>query len=518
MSLNLSIQLVCAFFVVVWLSFARFPREKRYFLDRWLFWGVSTLLVIFAAFRPLGVGVDDLNYAHGVFDMTCSTFTCGQWIQGKRDQGWYSIVGLLRSFYPHPQVILWLAGLSLAVKLWVMDRLCRHRCLALFFYISCFYIIHDISALRVSLAISVYLLSFYWLVRGRYLLGAGLLMANGFFHQQAFLAPLLLLGRWFRWTPVRLTWVLLLPLFLLSLAVYPNETLLNWLVAQPWGKGVTDVLFGIDTPFLSTKLIGGYDHVRIVPVVVPPTLLLTAWLLPDLTSRASTFAYVSTSLVTAAWLLWGYAIIPDVQLRFWHFFLLPIVFVIGNAKLTRWKLVAILSLSAIYLFKYTVIHDLLLDQRRVQWDAPVGGEIAMQTRAIDCGEGCVTQGSAATLNATASAGYIFVGWFGGCAGSEPTCTVMVDDDVWVGALFDKVVNLSLTIEGQGAVAPEYEQPCWASCNRELPPGSQMKLVATSADGWCFAGWSGGCKGGMASCSLKLEVDQAVTAKFLQCSL
>jgi len=38
---------------------------------------------------------------------------------------------MLKSFYPHPQVVLWLAGIGLAVKLWVIDRLCRYRSLAL---------------------------------------------------------------------------------------------------------------------------------------------------------------------------------------------------------------------------------------------------------------------------------------------------------------------------------------------------------------------------------------------------
>lgn len=389
MSFNLWIQICWVLLAGASYLLPRFSEEHQTRYDRGLFGVVSGFLVAFAAFRPLGVGVDDLAYATVLFDMSCPSMSCGLWIQGGDDQLWYSIVGLLRSFYPYPRVVLLLTGLGLVVKLWVIYHLCRYRCLALLFYLSCFYIIHDITALRVSLAISIYLLGFYWLVVGQFRVGTALVAINGFFHKQAFLAPLLLLGRLVPWSPYRLVWALFLPFLLLTMAVYPNDAVLKWLLDQSWGKAVTDLLFGSGR-YMSDRLAGAYDSVHIWPVVVPPTLLLAAWLLMDLLrSRPSgLFRYTATSLAIAAWLLWGYALIPELQLRFWHFFLVPIVFVIGNVRLTRWKLVAILALSAVYLLKYTVLHDLLLDQRRVHWEIPVGGRIGLQSSAIDCGEGC----------------------------------------------------------------------------------------------------------------------------------
>lgn len=447
MSLNFFFLLFFALQAITGLLFMALAEDKQALYDRLLFWISSGILVLFAAFRPLGVGIDDLGgYADAQYNRVCPTLDCGQWIQGGRDWGWYTIVGVLKSFYPHPQVVLWLAGIGLGAKLWVIDRLCRHRSIALFFYFSFFYIIHDITALRVSLAISVYLVGFYLLLRGRFLTGVGFLAFSGFFHQQAFLAPLLLLGRWFPWNPIRLVWALLLPLVLLTMAVYPNDALLKWLVGQPFGTAITDIVFGKNSPYLGWKLSGGYDQVRLWPVVAPPTLLLAVWVLPDLLRHRnkSLFRYCCSSLVIAAWLLWGYAIIPEVQLRFWHFFLVPIVFVIGNVQLTRWKLVAILMLSTVYLLKYTVMHDLLLDQRHVHLDPPVGGQIDLQTPSIACGEGCgfnVTQGTAATLQAKPDMGYRFAGWSGACVGPDPLCTVTVEDDVSVGARFVKTVDV-----------------------------------------------------------------------------
>ena len=516
MSLNLSIQLFCAVLASCSLMFLRIPEKERDQYDRCLFWGASALLVAFATFRPLGVGVDDFGgYANVQFDMTCPAFECGQWIQGERDQGWYSLVGLLKSFYPHPQVALWLSGLGLAVKLWVIDRLCRHRSLALLFYIACFYIIHDITALRVSLAISVYLLGFYWLVQGRLRWGAGWLAVNGFFHQQAFVAPLLLAGRWLPLTPQRAQLGLLLPLVLLVMGVYPGDALFHWLMGSGWGRSLVSLLLH---GYESYKLAGTYDHTRLWPVVAPPALFLAAWLIGDLFDRHRVlFQYTATSLIVAALFLWGYAVQPDVQLRFWHFFLVPIVFVIGNVQLTRWKLVAILALSAVYLLKYTVMHDLLLDQRQVHWDTPVGGQIVLQTPAIACGEGCgfnVTQGTAATVQATAEMGYRFAGWSGACQGGEPVCTVTVDDDLSLGARFVKTAAVALTVEGQGTVTPSEGAACPASCEWHPDAGAEWSLMAVPAAGWRFAGWAGACRDGEPRCALTMTADQTVTARFV----
>ena len=520
MSINLLIQIHYAFLVLGVLLLLRLPRHKKNIYDKRLFWGASILAVVFAVFRPMGVGLDDFNYTSWVWSESCPTIECGRWLQGRRDQAWYSIVGFLKSFYPNVQLVFWLSGLGLFFKLWVINRLCRHRSLALLFYLSCFYIIHDITALRVSLAISVYILGFYWIVQGRLRRGAGLLVLNGFFHRQAFLVPLLLLGRWFPWTPIRLTWALLLPLVLLTMAVYPNDEILKWITQQHWGKVITDQLFGAGTGYLFAKQEGIYDQVRIWPVVAPPTLLMAAWLLPDLwrLRDKSLFRYVGTSLAIAAWLLWGYAVIPEVQLRFWHFFLVPIVFVIGNVQLTRWKLVAILALSTSYLLKYTVMHDLLLDQRQVHWDMPVGGQIALQTPAIACGEGCgfnVTQGTAARLQARPEAGYRFAGWSGACAGADPVCTVTVENDVSVGAHFVKRVAVSAQWMGSGTLAAAGQASCEAACDWHPDVGAELAITANPAEGWRFAGWGGACAGSEAPCVLKAETDQSVTATFVQ---
>jgi hypothetical protein len=291
--------------------------------DRILFWLSSFALILFASCRPFGVGLDDMHYSMVHYQKACPSFQCGKWFQEGpgRDQFWYTAVGLLKSICPSPRVMLWLAGIGLFLKVLVLDRLCKQRCLALLFYYSCFYIIHDVTALRVSLAISGYLIAIYLLANRHFLSGLSFLTLDGFFHRQAFLAPLVLISRWPHWSIKRFQWAMLLPVVLLIIRIYPNDAVLDLILQQTWGKGFIRSLVGSDIDYLGAKLKGAYDHVHIIPVVVPPTVILSMYLLSQqkIINR-ELLLLCGASLVLAAWLLWAYAAFPDVQLRFWHFF------------------------------------------------------------------------------------------------------------------------------------------------------------------------------------------------------
>lgn len=281
--------------------------------DRGLFWGFGLGLALFVAFRPWGVGTDDMAYsAYQFTEMTCPTLSCGSWFQGTRDTAWYSLVGFLRSLDPSPRVQLYLVAVGFLVKLWLIDRHVRHRCLSLLVYLALFFIIHELTALRLSLAIAVYLVALDALIHGRPLLGAFGVLLNGFFHKQAFVAPLVLLERWLDLTPLRIILALLLPMGLLMMGLYPGDGLLHWLLAQSWGGEVARLVFGGESYLAG----GGYDQVRTWPVVVPPTVILAAWLIMDGRVLDRLHRVTSASLILAVLFLWAYAVIPEVQLRF----------------------------------------------------------------------------------------------------------------------------------------------------------------------------------------------------------
>jgi uncharacterized repeat protein (TIGR02543 family) len=181
--------------------------------------------------------------------------------------------------------------------------------------------------------------------------------------------------------------------------------------------------------------------------------------------------------------------------------------------------VAILALSALYLLKYTVMHDLLLDLKKVHWETPVGGQISLQTPGIDCGEGCgfnVTQGTAATMQVTPAPGYRFVGWSGGCAGLEPTCTVAVNDDVQVAASFVPSFILRVGASPGGAVEglPEGSSPCVEGCELVVDAGTVLSFKALAAPRYRFVGWTGDCAGADLVCALTLDANKQVTPRFV----
>jgi Tol biopolymer transport system component len=72
-----------------------------------------------------------------------------------------------------------------------------------------------------------------------------------------------------------------------------------------------------------------------------------------------------------------------------------------------------------------------------------GGKIVSRPKGIKCGKNCsedFVTGSEITLTAIAKKRFVFSGWSGACsiAGSQPVCTVNVDDAKVIGAFFTRV--------------------------------------------------------------------------------
>ena len=519
MTLDHFFQLITAILALVCIALEAPLLKTREQWDFGFFWAFGALFIAYSALRPLGAGVDDIyGYATDQFLRVCPTFSCGIWIQGDRDQAWYSLIGLLKSIAPSPRVQLLLVASGLGLKLWVISKLTQNRSLALLVYLAFFYVIHDITALRVSLAISVYLGAFYLLVQRRCLQGGLCLTVNGFFHKQAFVAPLLFLGCWIPWS-TRGALFLLVPMGLLMAGIYPGDSIFKWTISLPGGPNAVNALFGVY--YVAGKLAGGYDQVRIWPLVAPPTVVLATWLIRDLEPKSLLFRYSASSLLLAVLFLWGYAVIPEVQLRFWHFFLVPIVFIVGNARLNRWKLASIILLTGIYIAKYTTLHDLLLDQRTLSAIAQPGGAVAFFTEgtALDDQTRNFSLGIKAEVRAAPKDGFRFDHWSGDCSGAKLTCVVEMTHDRQVKAHFIHTANVTLESSGPGTVqSNQTNTPFAPICVWTLDVGTELKLDAIPAGGSHFGGWEGGCTGPESSCKLLVNNDTVIRARFFQGSV
>jgi hypothetical protein len=447
MTVNTIFQLGMALLAlaVYLLATTQHPRARS--IDRLIFWLAGLILLGFVFHRPFGIAADDAGNEHNrMLEGVCPYLECGKMIQGRRDQAWYSLMGLLSSFLPLKQSALTLAGLGLIIKLFVIDRFCSNRALALLVYAGLFYVIHDVTALRASFAIAVYLLGLVLLVGGYRWLGGSTLFFDGFVHTQAFAAPLLLAAtRWVVSVPM-VRWAMLIPVGLLMIGLYPGELSYRLLDNIAAGDKIIQILTGGYISYLTNPDTPGF---RAWPLVVPPAVGMAVWMLPSLRERnESLFQFTSWSLMIACCLLWATPLIPPMQFRLFNFFFVPVFLVFGNAILDRIKLIAIMGMVALYVIKYTLLHAIISNE----WEArltdnedglylfglslvelfPVdimvgtGGSLYDGNTGKFCFDQCtwkIDMGSVHRIKAVADEGYYFAGWLGACRDLESECAI-----------------------------------------------------------------------------------------------
>lgn len=138
----------------------------------------------------------------------------------------------------------------------------------------------------------------------------------------------------------------------------------------------------------------------------------------------------------------------------------------------------------------------------------------------DCRGSCsptVTKGAKVRLEAVPDSGAIFSGWSGPCSGTS-ACELTPNADATIAATFapqpPNSFRLSVTVQGQGRIvsSPPGIDCSAATCTGTFTDGTTVSLVATSAAGSKFAGWSGAC-GGADACSVTVRADAQVGAAF-----
>ena len=326
-------------------------------LERTLFWAFGIAMILFAAWRPIGIARDDLQYLN-IYDTVCPTLTCGKWIQGARDWGWYSLVGVLKSLVADPKVLLWLGAVGLLCKLLVIYNLVRRPLFVLLLYLSVYYELQDLTALRVSLSISVFMLGIWLVVKLNSWRYSVILLTCGFFHKQGYVAPLIIMGsilKPYRWL---LTAFCIIPALLVFFGLYPQ--LQNFFSVNSWDFQNATVNQGLDL-YLAAQQKGLYKESRNAPVVVYPLILFTLWLLlkaPSLNDKLHSI--MAGCLAMGCLFLWGFASLPDAQVRFFEFFMVPTVLLAGVRRLDAFEVVGVVAVSGIFLLKYNVLHHLLV--------------------------------------------------------------------------------------------------------------------------------------------------------------
>lgn len=341
---------------ILWMVESCHGKQNK-LLESSLFWGVGLAMLAFMVFRPIGIARDDLAYLE-IYKTICPTLTCGQWLQGARDVGWYASVGLLKSLVSDSRVMLWLGAAALLVKLAVMYSLVKRPLVVLVLYTGLYYQVQDLTAWRVSLALAFFMLAIWLVVRTRHYWNAWALFVCGVFHKQAFVAPLILVGVLLRKHRLLVTFICLIPVVMLVVGLYPPLHL----IASQIGGGGKEIAFnqGLDA-YVGAKLAGVYAGWRQAPVVVYPQILLTLWLLikarPD---NEKLDAMLTGCLVMGCLFLWGFASLPDAQVRFFEFFMVPTVLLAGVRRLSAVEFAGVVLVSGLVVAKYNMVHQLIM--------------------------------------------------------------------------------------------------------------------------------------------------------------
>jgi hypothetical protein len=145
------------------------------------------------------------------------------------------------------------------------------------------------------------------------------------------------------------------------------------------------------------------------------------------------------------------------------------------------------------------------------------GNVSSADRLISCGSKCAAgynAGTPVTLTASPSSGSAFTGWSGACTGSDPTCTVTVNEALNVTAAFAPVYTLSIGRSGSGTVTSTPAGiDCGKTCSAKFVQSATVTLTATPAAGQRFLNWTGACTGAAPTCTLTVNQNASVQAVF-----
>lgn len=160
------------------------------------------------------------------------------------------------------------------------------------------------------------------------------------------------------------------------------------------------------------------------------------------------------------------------------------------------------------------------------------GTVSSSDKVISCGSKCSSPyalGTEVTLTAKAGSNSTFTGWTGACSGTGLTCTVTISDIMTTTATFTANAGgggggggggsttqytLQVGRSNTGTVTSDVAGiNCGSTCSAKFNSGAVVTLTATPPAGKTFTGWSGGCTGTAATCTVTMLKDTSVQAAF-----
>jgi tetratricopeptide (TPR) repeat protein len=149
------------------------------------------------------------------------------------------------------------------------------------------------------------------------------------------------------------------------------------------------------------------------------------------------------------------------------------------------------------------------------------GSVSSAPSSILCEPRCRASfpvGHSVALTATPAEGSTFTGWSGGGCTGIGACVVAMTGPTRVFADFAVLPKLTVEIiedGGSGTVSSDLGGiSCEPSCTASLDRGETVTLTVSPDSSSDFGGWGGDCSGSAFSCTVTMEADRSVTARFV----
>ena len=164
-----------------------------------------------------------------------------------------------------------------------------------------------------------------------------------------------------------------------------------------------------------------------------------------------------------------------------------------------------------------------LPQQTMTINVSEGGSVVESILNTTCTQGSTCNNyydidTQVNLKALANSGYVFDHWENACTGIADNCSVLMDSEKTVNAVFSAIPKQTLTIvvsQGGSVVESALNITCTAgnTCSTDLDFNTQTNLQAQANAGYIFDHWENECTNLDGNCSLTIKSDHTVKAVF-----
>ncbi len=324
-------------------------------LNKLLYLSLSIPLILFTAFRPMGLMRDDSWYAMTI--PAIQSYSLTEKVFSLRDPLWYLMAYLITKISENVEVLLYFAGAILFVKLLILYKTAgTNRLLALFVYACVFWQLHDLTQFRVSISVLMFMMFFYFIKFDRMKTAKSFLVLSAFFHSQALLNFLFLIN----------TRVIKKKLFTIMVCCFLLATAIGLIVNSYMIKLLSFFAFGDENSNQIARTLNAYQQFLAQGVYsntlrLPLILLSSSIIYLFVINAIDKIIYLQPinqqavkSIIFAVMLSWLFASISDIQVRFYEYYFVGGLFLIESVK-SRVAYNSYLMLAILYFAKLNIL-------------------------------------------------------------------------------------------------------------------------------------------------------------------